>query len=244
MATVTDRTHVPSLAEADRKVHDPLHRLRSYIRRYVITEAVTSLLIWVALCVWVSVLFDWGSFKLFGLDWAQLDPHRWFRALLLGGGLLLIAFLVEWRKVLRVHSQPANPAKGIKGSPGSLLESRPLFFAIAVPVVILYFAGWIGLSFITNPVTVNPWLIGLIVLGLMALFTIIIIVKRMLYEFRDASLALVLERRFPKLLGDRLITAVELANVKEAASLGYSPAMVEQTIHEAAERVGKLDIRE
>src|SRR5262245_606624 len=105
MATVTERTRHTSLAEADRKVHDPLQRLRSYIRRYVITEAITSLFIWLALCVWVSLLFDWGSFKLLGIDWAQVDPHRWFRALLLGGGLILVAFLVEWRKVLKVHTQ-------------------------------------------------------------------------------------------------------------------------------------------
>src|SRR5205085_1651648 len=56
--------------------------------------------------------------------------------------------------------------------------------------------------------------------------------------------ALVLERRFPQVLGDRLITAVELADPRKAAEVGYSPAMVQETIHEAAQRVDQLKIKE
>src|SRR4051812_11494777 len=40
--------------------------------------------------------------------------------------------------------------------------------------------------------------------------------------FSSPSLALVLEKRHPALLGDRLITAVELADVNKAASYGFS----------------------
>jgi len=61
-------------------------------------------------------------------------------------------------------------------------------------------------------------------------------------EFSDAAVALVLERRFPRELGDRLITAVELADAKQAAQLGYSAPMVERTIQEAGERVERLPV--
>jgi hypothetical protein len=70
------------------------------------------------------------------------------------------------------------------------------------------------------------------------------VLTRLFREFRDPALALVLERRFPAILGDRLITAVELADPRKAAEIGYSPAMVRETIHEAAERVEQLQIKE
>ena len=66
--------------------------------------------------------------------------------------------------------------------------------------------------------------------------------KRLTTELTYPALALVLERRFPKTLGDRLITAVELANVKKAAGYGYSAEMIHQTIAEARERVGKVPV--
>src|SRR5262249_19566166 len=58
------------------------------------------------------------------------------------------------------------------------------------------------------------------------------------------QLALVLERRFPKQLGDRLITAVELSDPQKAAQQGYSPVMVEKTIHDAADQVDKLPLNQ
>jgi hypothetical protein len=70
------------------------------------------------------------------------------------------------------------------------------------------------------------------------------VVTRLFREFRDAALALVLERRYPQVLGDRLITAVELADPRKAAAIGYSPAMVQETIHEAAQRVEQLKVQE
>ena len=65
---------------------------------------------------------------------------------------------------------------------------------------------------------------------------------RLFREFSDTALALVLEKRFPKLLGDRLITAVELSDPDKAAQYGYSRAMVRETIAEAADRVGELPL--
>jgi hypothetical protein len=70
------------------------------------------------------------------------------------------------------------------------------------------------------------------------------IFRRLIREFRDKALALLMERRFPKLLGDRLITAVELADVRAAARYGYSRPMIEQTIRDAAERVDQVPIRQ
>ena len=70
------------------------------------------------------------------------------------------------------------------------------------------------------------------------------VVSRLLFDFRPSALALLLERRFPKLLGDRLITAVELADTKKAATYGYSAAMIEHTIQEAAELVGKAPVKD
>ena len=46
----------------------------------------------------------------------------------------------------------------------------------------------------------------------------------------------------PKVLGDRLITAVEMADVDQAAKYGYSADMIRQTITEARERVGTVDV--
>src|SRR5579875_596862 len=87
---------------------------------------------------------------------------------------------------------------------------------------------------------------GVLVLLLAGLLVAIAltIATRLFREFHDAALALVLERRYPHLLGDRLITAVELADPHKAAALGYSPAMVQETIHEAAQRVGQLKVQE
>ena len=49
---------------------------------------------------------------------------------------------------------------------------------------------------------------------------------RLTRELSYPALALVLERKFPKILGDRLITAVELADVERQSRYGYSSAMI------------------
>jgi hypothetical protein len=70
------------------------------------------------------------------------------------------------------------------------------------------------------------------------------IARRLSTEFSYPALALVLERKFPKLLGDRLITAVELADVKRMAQFGYSADMINATVAEARERVAKVPVNE
>lgn len=91
-----------------------------------------------------------------------------------------------------------------------------------------------------------PWWLRLVLLltGLLVLFGLLItrVVLRMNREFSYPALALVLEKRFPKILGDRLITAVELADVKRMAQYGYSEQMIRQTIDDARERVDQVPI--
>src|SRR5438093_61403 len=60
-----------------------------------------------------------------------------------------------------------------------------------------------------------------LLLGGLAAVVAVKVVRRLLVEFSPAALALVLERRFPHILGDRLITAVELADLDEAERQGY-----------------------
>src|SRR5262249_48382507 len=68
------------------------------------------------------------------------------------------------------------------------------------------------------------------------------IVRRLIVEFSPTALALVLERRFHDVLGDRLITAVELADLKLAEEQGYSREMIEHTAREAEAQVNQLPI--
>jgi hypothetical protein len=94
----------------------------------------------------------------------------------------------------------------------------------------------------------TPW--GLRLVVLLVLVSALLagvalkVLTRLLREFRDSSLALVLERRFPEQLGDRLITAVELADTRRAVEQGYSLVMVQETIHEAGDRVAHVPIKE
>lgn len=173
MATVTNPPPAPMTveqkrADLQRKVRDPLEKLRSYIYRYVAIEGAAVLALYLACWFWIGLLLDYGFFKLFRLDWVELLQGYW--GLRLTGLLLLIAGLLA---------------------------------VVAVKVV---------------------W--------------------RFLTEFRAAALALVLERRFPQLLGDRLITAVELADPKKAEKYGFSQPMVDQTIREAADRVDQVPVQE
>jgi hypothetical protein len=85
-------------------------------------------------------------------------------------------------------------------------------------------------------------LIALVVL-LMAIVTTWVVL-RLTRDLSYPSLALVLEKRYPQILGDRLITAVEMADVDRQARVGYSPQMIRQTIAEAREAVGRVPVHE
>ena len=71
---------------------------------------------------------------------------------------------------------------------------------------------------------------------------VLLVAVRLARRFSDPEIALLLERRFPEELGDRLITAVELADEEKAARHGYSLALVRRTTAEAAERVAGLPV--
>jgi hypothetical protein len=154
------------------------------------------------------------------------------------------------RDQARTHERVAHPLQRLRGS------IRAYVSAEGALVLVLYLAlwFWIGLLldyglfkvFTVDWVQELPHGFRVVVLcGLVAGLAALVVTKmglRLFREFRDAALALVLERRYPGLLGDRLITAVELADPRLAARYGYSQAMVEQTIAEAAERVDRLAI--
>jgi len=92
-------------------------------------------------------------------------------------------------------------------------------------------------------IIVRGVLLGIAVAGLLAVLALKVFM-RLFREFRDPALALVLERRFPKELGDRLITAVEMAAPNMAERYGYSQALVDKTINDAADRVERVPVRD
>lgn len=96
------------------------------------------------------------------------------------------------------------------------------------------------------PTSSNALLVRIVLLavlvGVVAGLVLTKVAMRWIREFKDGALALVLERRFPHELGDRLITAVELADPKKASRYGYSQVMIEQTIRDAVERVDRLPV--
>ncbi|MCI0378880.1 MAG: hypothetical protein L0215_14835, partial [Gemmataceae bacterium] len=142
---------------------------------------------------------------------------------------------------------------------------------IAVAVIFLALASWIGLFFdyglfaafafdwvqelqeatadVQSGATGSADVIvrSVLLAGLLVALVALVLWKlvfRINREFSYSALALVLERRFPRELGDRLITAVEMADPKQAEKYGYSAALVQKTIEDAAERVEKLPVGE
>ncbi|MBY0523355.1 MAG: hypothetical protein K2R98_08145 [Gemmataceae bacterium] len=172
MATATNPPPAPlpgmesKRLDWQRKVNDPLERLRGYIRLYVSAEGAAVLVLYLSLWFWIGMVLDYGFFKAFTVDWVQVLPWG------LRAGVLTI-----------------------------------------------------------------------LVAGLVALL-VVKVTLRLVREFRDGALALVLERRFPKLLGDRLITAIELGDPRLAQKYGYSQAMIDQTVREASERVDQVPVKE
>jgi hypothetical protein len=67
---------------------------------------------------------------------------------------------------------------------------------------------------------------------------------RFFTEFSDQSIALVLEKRFPHILEERLISAIQLSDPKIAEQYNFSPVMVQRTIEEARERVQHVPVEQ
>src|SRR5579872_6508398 len=159
---------------------------------------------------------------------------------------------VRSQNLAEAHQRVRSPLERLRG------YIRTYVALEGVTVCVLYLAlwFWIGLlldygsfkSINFDWVQDLPWGFRLVVLILLSLGLVASVsfkvVYRLFREFNDASLALVLERRFPEILGDRLITAVELSDPVQAEAWGYSAAMVRETIHEAAQRVEQLPLAE
>jgi hypothetical protein len=156
------------------------------------------------------------------------------------------------RNLAESHQQVRSPLDKLRG----FIRAYVSLEGAAIFLLYLALWFWIGLLldygffkvFGIDWVQKLPWgfrafVLVVLTAGVLALVALKVL-TRLFREFRDAALALVLERRFPKELGDRLITAVELADTRKAGAVGYSVPMIEETVHEAAERVGKLPVRE
>jgi hypothetical protein len=149
-----------------------------------------------------------------------------------------------------IHGQLTNPLHKLRSGIRTFVTLDILLF---VGVFAVFFF-WLGIGFdygifkITGFDVAQQTPKGLRIASL-ALFSILLgflvftRVKRMMTrDFSYPSLAMVLEKRYPKLLGDRLITAVELSDVKKAERQGYSGEMIEHTINEARERIGQINV--
>src|SRR6266851_6209183 len=254
MATATHPAPDAVREESGAQIADPLDRLRGYIRWYVVAEGMAVLFLSLAMVFWLGLLADYGVFKAFSVDWVQ-ELGYVGRSLLLGFLFIFTLAVIQlFRLGWRGREGPAEPgplkaARILAGSLSILAVGMPLRLArapwylllLVVPFLILYLAGWGLIGLLAYNGLHIEVLIGLMVIGWMAVPAVGLILSRLFMRFGERSLALVLERRFPKLLGDRLITAVELTRPR-ARQYGYSPVMLQMTINDAAERVHKLPL--
>ena len=116
---------------------------------------------------------------------------------------------------------------------------------LAIVLVVLGLAFWFSLGadyWLELSRTTRQGLL-VVALGLVAAAFVWFLLLRIVRNFRDRALALVLERRFPE-LNDRLITAVELVGSRDVPVTPLGAAMLRQTAEEAAELSHKLQLRE
>jgi hypothetical protein len=86
------------------------------------------------------------------------------------------------------------------------------------------------------------WVLLLLVGGLLITLVVLRVRGLMNKDMSYANLALVLEKRYPKVLGDRLITAIEMADEAKAEKEGYSVDLVRNTVNEARERIDQVNV--
>ncbi|MBO0697223.1 MAG: hypothetical protein J2P46_02400, partial [Zavarzinella sp.] len=84
------------------------------------------------------------------------------------------------------------------------------------------------------------------ILAVAALIALVVtrLVLRLTRDFSDSSLALVLEKRYPHILGDRLITAVQLADLEWSKQYGYSTEMIKKTIDDVREKIDEVPVNQ
>lgn len=131
----------------------------------------------------------------------------------------------------------------------SRIRKYVLLHGAAIFLALLCGLFWLGLSFDVVHFLIRklelPWWFRtaflLVIVGLLTAALVSSILLRMLRGYRFKALALVLERQFPQ-LGDRLITAVELADQRGPTASGLGGAMLQRTVQDAGERVKSLDL--
>jgi len=149
-----------------------------------------------------------------------------------------------------LHSKISNPLVRLRGIIRVFVSLDVLLFAGLFFVI--WFLGWIAFDYGVFKTTgidyalYSHWGLRLAFIALMLTILGVYITLRLTRLIRKdlsyTSLALVLEKRHPELLRDRLITAIELSDLDKAEAQGYSREMVQQTIDEAHERVGQVNI--
>ncbi len=152
----------------------------------------------------------------------------------------------------RIHSQVAHPLDRLRGTIRKYvviegLLSAAIFVAAWFAFGLLFDFGLFKLTTWDWVLDAPAWLrtVALAFAAVLLLGIILFrITGRLLKELSYPALALVLERKFPKILGDRLITAVELADVERQSRYGYSSAMIDLTIREARERVATVPVND
>jgi hypothetical protein len=92
---------------------------------------------------------------------------------------------------------------------------------------------------LTPAIRIGTTLVLAVTLVALAVWRVLVLVNK---RFSLPALALVLEKRYPKVLGDRLITAIQMADVERAAEAGYSADLVRHTIAEARERMKQVNV--
>jgi S1-C subfamily serine protease len=146
----------------------------------------------------------------------------------------------KWKETDRRVRHPLQAVRGY-------IRRYIILEGIGLSLLYLTVAFWLqSLQGLTSNSSLDLYIRGLIltvvVLGLAAL-AVTKTILRLFREFSDKAMALLLERRFPRELGDRLITAVELADPKKSEKYGFSLPLTEKTIRDAAERVERVPVR-
>ncbi len=149
-----------------------------------------------------------------------------------------------------LNSKISNPLVRLRGFIRVFVSLDVLLFAGLF--LVIWFLGWIAFDYGIFKATGIDYVLHshwglrlafialmLTILGAYIALRLIRLVKK---DLSYTSLALVLEKRHPELLRDRLITAIELSDIDKAEGQGYSREMVQQTIDEAHERVGRVNI--
>jgi peptidoglycan hydrolase-like protein with peptidoglycan-binding domain len=152
--------------------------------------------------------------------------------------------------ISRIDSRIMNPLHSLRGKI-RLYVVLEAFLNAAIFLVVWFWVALfldyglfalLGIDWVeATSKSVRGTILAVVVIAFLA-FLLSNLLVRLLRDFSARSLALVLERRFPKELGDRLITAVELSDVDRAVAVGYSKEMILKTIADVKEEVEKLPV--